>query len=168
MISFHAPGGFTKEEKLRRTVERLLTTAPRSDAVTALTDVYTGANDFTDASDAKSKMRRWTRNNPAFYPPAAQFDFEAWLLPFWNEVQQLAGHTKGAPPGAPESVNHGHPPSYYLKEIFRIGTCRDHYSKPRDAGRILQGKDLTQAADKCPELKAFLNTILGLSGAPLI
>ena len=50
-------------------------------------------------------------------------------------------------------------------EIFRIGTCRRAYSKTRDAGRILDGKDLTVAAKKCPELKAFLNTILTLSGA---
>jgi hypothetical protein len=48
--------------------------------------------------------------------------------------------------------------------IFRLGTCRDDYSKVRDAARILRGKDLTIAAAKCPELKAFLNTILELCG----
>jgi hypothetical protein len=70
--------------------------------------------------------------------------------------------------GAPESVNHNRPPSHHIREIFRIGKCRDDYSKPRDASRILCGKDLTIAANKCPELKAFLNTILTLSGvAPL-
>ncbi|MGD0771260.1 MAG: DUF4276 family protein [Candidatus Solibacter sp.] len=57
------------------------------------------------------------------------------------------------------------PPSRHIQEIFRVGTCRDGYSKPRDAGRILRGKDLTVAANQCPELKAFLNTILTLSGA---
>jgi hypothetical protein len=70
-----------------------------------------------------------------------------------------------APPGPPEAVNHNHPPSYHIREIFRTGTCRDDYSKPRDAARILRGKDLTISANKCPELKAFLNTIFTLSGA---
>jgi len=62
-------------------------------------------------------------------------------------------------------VNHNRPPSYRIGEIFRIGTCPRDYSKPRDAGRILRGKDLAVAANKCPEMKAFLNTILTLSGA---
>ncbi|WP_367399804.1 DUF4276 family protein [Nevskia soli] len=56
------------------------------------------------------------------------------------------------------------PPSYYLKEIFEIGNCRDSYSKARDANRILRNKDLAVAAAQCPELKSFLNTILTLSG----
>jgi len=104
-------------------------------------------------------------NNGRFYPHAAQFDFEAWLLPFWSDIQALAGHNKSAPPGPPEAVNHQRPPSHHICEIFRAGTCRDDYSKPRDAGRILRGKDLAISANKCPELKAFLNTILTLSGA---
>ena len=159
-------GRIPKKDKLRRTVEDLLRIgrAP-SDAVIALTDVYTGTNDFIDAADAKRKMRSWVGNNPSFYPHAAQHDFEAWLLPFWSDIQALAGHNKNAPPGPPESVDHTRPPSRHIQEIFRSGTCRDDYSKPRDAARILRGKDLTIAADQCPELKAFLNTILTLSGA---
>jgi hypothetical protein len=135
-----------------------------SDAVIALTDVYTGANDFVDAADAQRKMRGWVGPNDKFYPHVAQYDFEAWLLPFWSDIQALAGHNKSGPPGPPESVNHNRPPSHHIREIFRIGTCRDDYSKPRDAGRILRGKDLATAANQCPELKEFLNTILELSG----
>lgn len=66
--------------------------------------------------------------------------------------------------GPPESVNHNRPPSVHIKEIFESGTCRDSYSKIRDANRILQNQDLSRAAAQCPELKAFLNTILTLSG----
>jgi hypothetical protein len=163
---FPCDGRVYKEAKLRRTVEALLRngSAP-SDAVIALTDVYTGTNDFADAVDAKRKMREWVGNNNKFHPHVAQYDFEAWLLPFWNDIQALAGHKRGAPAGPPESVNHNRPPSYYIREIFKIGNCRDYYSKVRDAGRILSGKDLTATARKCPELKAFLNTILTLSGA---
>jgi hypothetical protein len=36
--------------------------------------------------------------------------------------------------------------------------------KPRDALRILKGNDLAVAVAACPELKAFLNTIIALSG----
>jgi|SRR5579864_6784456 len=163
---FPYDGRIPKEDKLRRVVEALLGNgkAP-SDAVIALTDVYTGTNDFVDAADAKQKMRAWVGNNDKFHPHAAQYDFEAWLLPFWSDIQSLAGHNRGAPSGAPETVNHMRPPSHHIREIFRIGSCRDDYSKPRDANRILRGKDLSISANKCPELKAFLNTILTLSGA---
>jgi hypothetical protein len=163
---FPCQGRVYKEDKLQRTVENLLRNGRLpSDAVIALTDVYTGTNDFLDAADAKRKMCTWVGDNGKFHPHVAQHDFEAWLLPFWTDIQALAGHDRGAPPGPPEAVNHNHPPSYHIREIFRTGTCRDDYSKPRDAGRILRGKDLAISANKCPELKAFLNTILTLSGA---
>ena len=145
---FPCNGRVYKEEKLRRTVEELLRNGkPPSDAVIALTDVYTGTKDFTDATDAKRKMREWVGINDRFHPHAAQHDFEAWLLPYWPDIQKLAGHKMGPPPGQPESVNHNRPPSHYVKEIFRAGTARDDYSKVRDAGRILRGKDLTIAAN---------------------
>jgi len=34
----------------------------------------------------------------------------------------------------------------------------------RDAKRILEGQDLQKAAEVCPQLIAFLNTIIELSG----
>ena len=159
-------GRIPKEDKLRRKVEDSLKIGPSpSDAVIALTDVYTGTNDFVDANDAKTKMRQWVGKNDRFFPHAAQHDFEAWLLPYWEDIQKIAGHNRKAPPGRPENVNHQRPPSYYIREIFETGKCRDSYSKIRDANRILREKDLTIAAAQCPELKAFLNTILSLSGA---
>ena len=162
---FKYDGRIPKREKLRRIVTNLLRHGKsRADAVIALTDVYTGTQDFSDAQDAKTKMRSWVGENDLFFPHAAQHDFEAWLLPFWSDIQRLAGHNRAAPSGPPESVDHQHPPSYHIQEVFRAGTCRDDYSKPRDANRILSGKDLTVAAASCPELKAFLNTILTLSG----
>jgi hypothetical protein len=161
-------GRIPKEAKLRRTIENLLSGRDKADAVIALTDVYTGTQDFDDAADAKAKMRNWVGQNDRFYPHAAQHDFEAWLLPYWSEIQKVAGSNRTAPPGAPESVDHNRPPSYHIKEVFRIGACRNDYSKVRDANRILRNKDLAIAAAACPELKAFLNTILGLSGGQLI
>ncbi len=163
---FPYDGRIPTEDKLRRTVEQLLRNGRvPSDAVIALTDVFTGTNEFVDAEDAKRKMRGWAGNNDRFHPHAAQFDFEAWLLPFWSDIQKLAGHNRRAPAGPPEAVNHTHPPSWHVREIFRIGDCREDYSKPRDANRILRGKDLAITAHACPELKAFLNTLLTLNGA---
>ena len=162
-------GRIGKGQQLRRDVIRLLSHGnPPSDAVIALTDVYTGSDDFENAADAKQKMREWVGTEPRFYPHAAQHDFEAWLLPYWSEIQKLAGHNRSAPPGPPESVNHSKPPAEHLREIFRIGKRRDEYSKPLDANRILRGQDLKVSADKCPELKAFLNTILVLCAGPLL
>jgi hypothetical protein len=158
-------GRIPKEDKLRRTVENLLDT---HNAVIALTDVYTGTTDFTDAPDAKTKMAIWVGNNPNFYPHAAQYDFEAWLLPFWSTIQELAKHNRSAPSGQPEQVNHNSPPSYRIKEIFELGKSRDSYIKPRDAKRILERNDLLVSAQACPELKAFLNTILSLCGGVII
>ena len=162
MFVYH--GRIPKEGYLRTTVERLLAGVHPADAVIALTDVYTGTGDFVDAVDAKAKMRQWVGPNQSFHPHVAQHDFEAWLLPYWDEIQRIAGHNRAAPGGAPESVNHNRPPSYHIREIFRIGTSRDDYSKPRDANRILRNKDLSVAVTQCPELKAFLNTVIMLSG----
>lgn len=164
-------GRLPKGEKLRREVERLLRTGdPVSDYVIALTDVYTGTTppEFEDAGDAKKKMRQWVGQNERFFPHAAQFDFEAWLLPFWVDIQTLAKHNGSCPSGPPERVNHGKPPSRQIADLFRKGKSGRDYVKPRDAGRILRGKDLAVAAAQCPELKDFLNTILSICKGPLI
>src|SRR5438128_2731232 len=91
-------GRIPKEDKLRRKVENLL---HKYDAVIALTDVYTGTADFSDAADAKTKMNQWVGPIEGFYAHAAQYDFEAWLLPFWSTIQKLAKHNKSAPSGQP-------------------------------------------------------------------
>ncbi len=156
-------GRIPKEDKLKRVVQRLLN---KNDAVIALTDVYTGGTplDFKDAAEAKAKMTSWVGAADRFFPHAAQHDFEAWLLPYWPRIQALAGSNRQTPSQHPESVNHGNPPAYVLRDVFRIGTKHRTYSKTRDAEAILRGQDLSISAEKCPELKAFLNIILKLSG----
>lgn len=163
---FPRDGRIPKEDKLRRVVLKLLESGAH--AVIALTDVYTGTNEFRDGNDARSKMRDWVGHEPRFYPHAAQYDLEAWLLPYWPQIQRLAGHNRAAPTGPPEHVNHNKPPSRYIYEIFRAGTCSRDYIKVRDAGRILRGQDLAVAANQCSELKALLNTILSLCGGTLL
>jgi hypothetical protein len=151
-------------DKLKRDVDRLLAT---NDAVIALTDVYTGSKppDFTDAADAKRKMRQWVGDNTNFHPHAAQYEFEAWLLPYWRSIQQLTGKNRGPPASNPETVDHDRPPSEHLRDLFR-GSKRGSYSKTRDAARILRGQDLEVSAALCPELRAFLDTIIQVATSP--
>jgi len=164
-------GRLPSREKLNRVVVHLLADRNKpADFVIALTDVYTGSQppDFIDATGAKLQMREWVGSEPRFRPHAAQHDFEAWLLPYWDTIQKLAGHNRAAPAGNPEAVNHTKPPAYHLQEIFRLGTCRDDYVKPRDAARILRDNDLALAISQCSELKAFVNSILSCCGANTI
>ena len=159
-------GPIPKKDKLRRIVQSLLTKGPpesRSDYVIALTDVYTGRREFRDAADAKRQMHEWVGPQERFFAHAAQHDFEAWLLPFWPRIQELAKHNRGAPAGAPEQVDHDKPPSMHIQDIFAAGRIRDCYVKPRDARRILEGQDLSVAARACPELRALLDRIRTLS-----
>jgi hypothetical protein len=157
-------GRIPKGSELRRRVANLLRGSSPADAVIALTDIYTGSDDFKDASDAKAKMRAWVEDEPRFHPHVALHDFEAWLLPYWPAVQDLAGSNRAAPTVHPETVNHMNPPARVLAEVFRTGTHGKRYVKPRDARRILRNKDLSVAAQACPELKSFLDTILTLAG----
>lgn len=161
-------GRIPKQDKLRREVVNFLSGRHPSDAVIALTDVYTGTTDFANATDAKAKMHQWVENVPTFFPHVALHDFESWLLPYWQTIQQLAKHNRGAPAGLPEDVNHNKPPSKHLEEIFRIGGCRDNYTKERDAKRILKGQNLLTAVNACGELKQFVNRIITLSNGPVV
>ena len=158
-------GRVPKEDKLKRLVEHLLT---EHDAVIALTDVYTNKDpnhrDFTDAADAKNKMRNWVGDNPNFHPHAAQYDFEAWLLPYWPALQKLARHNRNAPSGRPETVNHDKSPAYHIAQLFESGKSRS-YNKERDAPKILADNDLAVSISQCPELKSLINTILILCGS---
>lgn len=157
-------------DKLKRVVQRLLSGRNAADYVIALTDVYTGIRPpvFTDAVDAKNKIRQWVGVEHRFYPHAAQFDFEAWLLPYWPTIQKLAGHNQAGPGTNPEKVNHNNPPAHRIKAIFEAGQCRDSYIKPRDAGRILRDNDLSVSIAQCSELKAFVNTIISICGGKVI
>lgn len=134
-------GRIPKGDKLRRVVEALLRgNNPDADHVIALTDVYTGTGDFKDAAEARRVMGDWVGPDTRFHPHAAQHDFEAWLLPYWPAIQQLAKHHLTAPHGKPESVNHTRPPAHRIKEIFRTGKGPCDYVKPRDVQKDPRGQ----------------------------
>ena len=157
-------------DKLQRVVSNLLSGPKAADQVVALTDVYTGTQppDFLNGADAKAKMRQWVGPEPRFHPHVAQYDFEAWLLPYWSTVQKLAKHNRACPTGNPEAVNHNNPPAHRIKNIFEVGKCRDSYVKPRDAARILRDNGLATSVARCSELKALVNTILHACGGEII
>lgn len=162
-------GRIPKADKLRRIVENLLADRrSAADAVIALTDVYTGKNDFADAADARARMKMWVGNVATFFPHAAQHDFEAWLLPYWDDIKRSVRGNRSSPGDNPEAVDHNNPPSKRLDELYRTSGKKKHYVKERDARAILKGKDLMVAINACPELKAFVNTILRISGGSQI
>jgi hypothetical protein len=165
-------GRIPKQDKLKRIVENHLSGKDPVDYVIALTDVYTGLgpSEFKDAADAKAKMRSWVGSEHRFFPHAAQYDFEAWLLTYWDTIQRLANHNMTTPGTNPENVNHDKPPSYWMREIFRNGKRGGSYVKTRDAGRILRENEnnLLASINKCTELKALVNTILSICGGEII
>jgi hypothetical protein len=162
-------GRIPKGDKLRRVVQYLLADNRNpADFVIAITDVYTGSKDFVDASDAKKKMKQWVGEESRFFAHTALHDFEAWLVPYWGRIQELAKSNRAKPGTAPEAINHMRPPAKLLAEVFETGKGPRSYSKVRDAARILEGQDLLIAARECPELRELLNRILGLCGGALI
>lgn len=127
--------------------------------VVGLIDVYPR---FHSAQEAKDFLRQASGAEARFHAHAAQFEVEAWLLPFWKEICQKL-KVQRQPPGAnPEQVDLQTPPSRRLFDLFRL--ANRSYDKPRDAKAILQGKDLTVVAKQCPEFKALLNTLLACAG----
>ena len=161
-------GRIPKEARLKDEVSRLLCGRNPADAVIALTDVCTGNPDFSSAADAKNKMREWVGEEPRFYPHVALYDFEAWLLPYWEVIQKLAGSNRKPPSANPEQVNHDSPPSFRIKEAFLTGSKGKSYSKTRDGRAILRDQDLDRALSRCSELKSLVNTILRLSGGETV
>jgi hypothetical protein len=131
--------------------------------VIALIDVVcSGRNrQFESAQDAIRFLKNAAPNEKRYRAHAAQYDFEAWLLPYWDAILAKLS-LKKKPPGAdPELVNHDQPPSRHLKTLYR--KAKLDYDKPRDALAILKGQDLLISAERCPQLKAFLNSLLVLA-----
>lgn len=131
--------------------------------VVALTDVYPH---FDSAKVAIDKLTSAAGDPPqriTFRAHAAQYDVEAWILPFWKEMAEKLG-VKAKPPGAkPEEVNNARPPSFHLKELFEKANRR--YEKPLDAPKWLTAAGLDRAYKHCPQLEAFLDSLLEFAGA---
>jgi len=160
--TFH--GALPTGEKLKRIVTIHLTGAKAYDHVIWLSDVYPGGRHWKTAAEAKARAREWVGEEPKFHPHVALHDFEAWLLPYWDRIKAHSGSNRREPAANPESVNHSRPPASLLAETYRTGSKGKAYKKPIDAQAILKDQDLLIAINKCPELKAFVNTLLRLAG----
>ena len=132
--------------------------------VVALTDVYP---EHSDAAMARRALREHLPDDARVHAHCALHDFEAWLLPYWQKVYGRAGvHAPRENPWpSPERVDLNKPPSHVLKELY---SRRGRYRKALEAKAILEGEDLTVAAEACPELKALLDTILDCAGLALL
>jgi hypothetical protein len=150
--------------KLRRRVSLELRD-PRVTAVVGLIDVYPN---FISADDARQFLRSAVGDEPRFYAHAAQYDVEAWLLPYWDFICKRLGVQRARPGTNPEEVNRDHPPSKRLNELYRIAKPSRKYVKPIEMAAILRNQDLTVAANQCPELKSLLNTLLTFGNLTLL
>ena len=86
-------GRIPSGEKLDKLVESLLSNGKNpADHVIVLTDVYP---DYLDAAKAKAELRESVKNRVRFHAHAAQYEFEAWLLPYWDRIQILNQYQGG-------------------------------------------------------------------------
>jgi hypothetical protein len=145
--------------KLRHRV-RLELSESRVTAVVGLIDVYPA---FASADRAKQFLRD-AADDERFYAHAAQYDVEAWLLPYWGFICDRLGIRRASPGANSEEVNLERPPSKRLNELYRTAKPPQKYVKPIEMATILRNQDLTVAANQCPELKSLLNTLLSLTG----
>jgi len=137
-------------------------------SVVGLIDVFPQFK-HADAAAAKSFLLDAARSAgiiKGFYAHAAQYDVEAWLLLYWGAICQRIGVRQGPPGGDPEQVNGVKPPSRRLEDLY--GRAKRAYVKTTEMPAILAGKDLTVAANACPEFKSLLNTLLKLNDLPLL
>ena len=121
---------------------------------------------FQTADDALDWLRALSSDS-RYRGHVALHDFEAWLLPYWDDICKRLKRHQAAPGPNPERVNLDSPPSQRLAELYRLAG-RGKYNKPRDGAAILKGKDLTIAAGQCLQLKAFLNSLLRLAECPVL
>ena len=117
---------------------------PSVRGVVALIDVVCSGRpqQFKDAGAAIQFLADMAPEEPRYRAHAAQYDFEAWLLPYWNDICLRLKIQKQPPGGNPEAVNRDHPPSRHLSKLYRLAKHKPDYDKPRDALAILTDKDL--------------------------
>lgn len=161
-IAIKALGGSLLRSKFRTQVERNLAD-PAVLAVIGLTDVYPNFDSAMHAKAALTTRVAGSADSKSFRPHVALFEVEAWLLPFWDDIATRLGVQAKRPGDKPEDVNTQKPPSKHIEGLFR--RAGKEYQKARDAPKWLTADRLEIAAQSCPELKAFLNTLLELAGA---
>ena len=160
-------GAVPSGEKLRKLVDNELLDADTL-AVVVLKDMYAEFRGVT-AETAKASIWKDAGSSPKVHAHVARHDFEAWLLPYWNVILGRISNVQKPWGDHPEDVNDDDPPAHRLQGLYHLAKPKSRrYKKPSEAAAILRGQDLAVAAGRCPELKAFLNTLLRLSKLPEI
>jgi len=157
----------TRTDELARRI-RLELHDPRVMAVVGLIDVFPN---FRNAEEAKSYLRHAAEQVGGvdrFHAHAAQYDVEAWLLPYWDDICRRVGVKQRHPGKNPEGVDDTSPPSHHLMELYLRAKPPRKYRKALEMPAVLRGQDLTVSAKACPEFKSLLNTLLMLSDLPLL
>lgn len=152
-------GPVTNCERIRRRVSHYVKDNEVV-GVILLTDVYP---EFKDATEAKQRLRDCVSGehySDKIHTHAAQYEFEAWLLPFWDDIARRLGVRAKTPGSNPEQVNDQSPPSDRLNDLY----ARAHrkYQKAVEAPKILRRHRIEEAAEKCPELRSLLETLTTL------
>jgi len=128
--------------------------------VIGLADVYPK---FRGAAQVKEFLANCVRDSEfkdKFFPHAAQYEFEAWLLPFWDSICKRLGIKAKRPGANPEMVDDQKPPSKHLRELYAKAGRR--YEKVTEAVKILKGRPIEEAAEQCPQLQELLDTLVKL------
>ena len=140
-----------KPHKLKQRVGLELR-APDVKAVVGLIDVFPR---FKSATQAKAYLAE-SADHPKFYAHAAQFDVEAWLLPYWADICRRVRVKQKAPGSNPETVNQINPPAYRLRALYQRAKPRPRkYVKTTEMFAILKGKDLCFPPTNVQSLKPF-------------
>lgn len=125
--------------------------------VIVLTDVRPKFENATQAKHYLCECVKDSREKKKFHAHAAHIEFEAWLLPFWNDIAERL-KLKAKPPGSnPEQVNRDNPPSKRLSDLYKRAGRK--YEKVIEAEWILKRHRIEDAAKKCPELQSLLETL---------
>ena len=123
-------------------------------AVVGLLDVYPK---FESADEAKEFTCKAAGFDERFFAHAAQYDVEAWLLPYWEFICHRIGVTRSRPGANPEQVNHMSPPSRRLEELYRI--AKRKYKKPLDDDSYFGAAGLEYRGARVPRTQiAFEHT----------
>ena len=131
--------------------------------VVALIDVYPNHEDAEEAKQALYTIAKVGKSETRFRAHAALWELEAWLLPFWEEIADWLKVAAKRPGPHPEKINGQNPPSKRLKELYRRGG--KEYHKVADARKWLTVDRLEEAAEDCPQLRDFLDSLLEFAGA---
>ena len=134
--------------------------------VIGLIDFYASTMQYPDGPVAT--QYQWAKkelehrvNHPRFHQHFAVHETEAWLL---SDLDIFPPAIRGDLPKTqkPETVNHRHPPSHRLKDIYHRRLARK-YSKPLDGASLFRQLNPQTAYNRCPHLKLLLDDILTLA-----